>query len=152
MIKKLNDKIKKHLKEVIALKTSPESIAIGFAIGTFFSLFPTFGLELIIIPVIILIFKRVSKVALLAAYVVWNPLITIPLFFLEYRLGDYILGDIPLTTYRFEILNTVFVHSRRFIVGSFIVSVILSFISYFVMLKIVKKYRLNEVLKNAIKQ
>ena len=63
MLKKFKNKLINHLKEVISIKTSPGSIALGFAVGTFFGIFPTFGLEFLMMFLIILIFKRISKVS-----------------------------------------------------------------------------------------
>ena len=96
MIKKYINKIKKHFHEVLRIKTKPNEIAIGFAIGTFFANFPTFGLEFLIITAIIVLFKKVSKISLFLAYAVFNPLITYPLIYLDYQLGNLILGDTPI--------------------------------------------------------
>lgn len=141
MIKKLKNKIKKHFEEVIKLKTSPSSIAIGFAIGTFFGLFPTLGLELLLIPLIILTFKKISKVSLGLAYIIWNPLVSLPFYALGYKIGDLILGDIPIRTYRFEILNQIYIYSMRFIVGNFIVAIIMAILCYFLAYHLTNKYQ-----------
>jgi len=147
MIKRLKDKIKQHLKEVIELKTSPHSIATGFALGTFIAIFPTFGLGVFIGLALILIFKKVSKVSMLIAFVVWNPLILALIYPLNYKVGNYFLADFPVKTYKIELLNQLFVYSRRFIVGSIINALSISVISYVLVLYSAYKYQKKKAKK-----
>jgi len=141
MLGKYGQKLKDHLSEVLKIKTSPKSIASGFAIGVFFGIFPTFGLELIIIPLTILFFKKISKISLGIAYILFNPLITFPIHILSYFIGDKLLSNFPVVLVRWEFLGNVLTYTRRFILGSFIIAVILSLISYFVVLFLSKKYQ-----------
>lgn len=141
MIKKFKDKLINHLKEVISIKTSPASIASGFAIGTFFGIFTTFGLEFLIMFLIVLIFKRVSKVSMIAAYVLFNPLLTFPIHVISYAIGDLILSDSPITFVKFELLGKILTYTRRFIVGAFVMAIFLSVVSYFVTFYASRKYQ-----------
>jgi len=152
MIGKLRKKLKKHFREVLEIKTSPTSIASGFAVGTFFALFPTFGLELIIIPIIIFIFKKISKISLGSAYIVWNPLITFPLYALGFKIGNSLLADVPIKTYRFEVLSQFYAYSRRFLVGNFILAVVISIVSYFAVLYLVRYFRRRKALSKTLTQ
>ncbi|MFH1607741.1 MAG: DUF2062 domain-containing protein [archaeon] len=140
-MKKLKEKIKKHLKEVLEIKTSPSSIAIGFAIGSFFGIFPTLGVEYLIMFLVILIFKKVSKVAMVAGYVLFNPFITFPIHILSYAIGNYLFSDAPVVFMRFETLGTIITYTRRFIVGSFILATFISTISYFVIYYLTRRYQ-----------
>jgi len=139
-VKSIKQRIKNHIKEVLELKTSPKEIALGFAIGTFFANFPTFGLEILIIFLILIIFKKVSKISLLLAYVVWNPLITYPLAVVNYLIGDYILRDIPIITIKFTWFQELIRLTVRYIVGSLFVATIAAIVSYFVVYYLVKAY------------
>ena len=139
-MKKLKEKIKKHFKEVLEIKKSPKSIAAGFAIGTFFGIAPTFGVEAILILLIILIFKKVSKIALLAAYAIWNPIVVIPIYALGYKIGDLLLKS-PIKYYKVEYLGEIFFYSKRLILGSIILAIIISVISYFIVYFLAKKYQ-----------
>jgi len=141
MIKKIKDKIKKHLKEVIEIKTSPNSIAMGFALGTLIAILPTFGLGIFIGLLVLLIFKKVSKISMFISFAIWNPLVLALLYPLEYSIGNTILSDIPITKFRFEVLNQIFVYTGRFLLGSFILALITSIICYFIILTLVKKYK-----------
>ena len=151
---KLKDKIKEHLKEVVELKTSPHSIAAGFALGTLIAILPTFGLGIFIGLALLLVFKKVSKVSMLISFAVWNPLVLALMIPLDYAVGDYILSSVPAKTYKWEILNQIFVYSRRFLVGSIINAVVISTISYILILYLVYKYqkkKIKRITEEAIK-
>ncbi len=145
MIKRLKNKIRQHLEEVIELKTSPHSIAMGFALGTLIAILPTFGLGIFIGLGVIFIFKKVSKVSMLIAFVIWNPLVLALMYPVDYVVGDFILRGIPVKTYKTEILNKLFVYSRRFIVGSIINAVIISIMSYVLVLYFAYRYQRKRV-------
>ena len=146
---KLKDKIKEHLKEVLELKTSPHSIAAGFALGTLIAILPTFGLGIFIGLALLLVFKKVSKVSMLISFAVWNPLVLALMIPLDYAVGDYILSSVPAKTYKWEILNRLFAYSRRFLVGSIINAVVVSTISYILVLYFVYKYQKKKMKKIA---
>lgn len=141
MIKKLKDKLKKHFKEVLELKTSPHSIAMGFATGTLIAILPTFGLGIFIGLLVLLIFKKISKISMFISFAIWNPLVLTLLYPLEYGIGNLILSDFPVTKFKFEILNQLFVYTGRFLLGSLILSMAVSFICYFLLLYCITKYQ-----------
>jgi uncharacterized protein len=148
MLKKLKNKLKNHLKEVLEIKTSPFSIASGFAVGTLIAILPTFGFGVLIGLLVVLIFKKVSKVSLLFAFAIWNPLVQIPIYALSYYIGDIIMGDLPIKTFRFEFLSKFYIFSRRFLVGNLILSLALSIVSFVVVLYLVKFYRKTKLTLN----
>ena len=145
MFKKYIERIKKHFRDIIEIKTEPGEIAIGFAIGTFFANFPTFGLEFFAIFLILMLFKKISKISLLFAYVIWNPFITYPIGGLSYVLGNYILGDAPVTIVRFVVFQNFIQFTIRYMLGSLIVATFFAIISYFVILYLSKKYQRKEI-------
>ena len=77
---------------------------------------------------------------MLISFAVWNPLVLALMYPLDYAVGNYILGDFPVKTYKIELLNQLFVHSRRFIVGSIINAVIISFLCYVIILYFAYRY------------
>ena len=141
MLKKLKNKIKNYFKEVLMIKTSPNSIAWGFAVGTFFGIVPTFGTEAIIIFLILLIFRKISKISLVASYVLWNPLLTIPIYALSYKIGDLFLENLPTKIFKIELLNKIWFYSQRVIVGSLSIAIIFSVASYFIIYSLTKRYQ-----------
>ncbi|MBU0760635.1 MAG: DUF2062 domain-containing protein [Nanoarchaeota archaeon] len=134
-------KIKKHFKEVLEIKTAPKEIAAGFALGTFLAILPTFGFGVLIGLLVILIFKRVSKISMIVAFAIWNPLVLIPIAALSYKIGDIILSEVPRYSFKIEVINQVYVYSRRFILGNIIVATTFTIISYFVVYFSVNRYQ-----------
>ena len=141
MIKKLKERIIKHLDKVAEIKTSPHSIASGFAIGTFIAIFPTFGFGIFIGLIVLFIFKRLSKLSMFASFAIWNPVILALMYPLDYAVGSLVLTGTPTKIYKIEILNYLFVHSRRFLVGSTILAITISLATYLLVLILVDYYQ-----------
>jgi len=159
MIKKLKNKLgnykqklKKHLEEVVRIKTSPHSIASGFALGTAIAVLPTFGLGVFIGLLFLLIFKKVSKVSMLIAFAIWNPLVLFSLYGLSYKIGDLILGDLPVKTYKFWLWNQLFNYSRRFLIGNLISTILITTASYILIYFLAKKYqkKYKKIIKESV--
>ena len=129
-INKYREKLRNHFKEIIQIRDSPHSIALGFAIGTAIAVFPTFGLGAIIGLGIALIFKKISKVSLFAAFLVWNPFILAPLTLLEYKIGNFLLKGNSVLTNNLEFLEILTHYSKIYLLGNIIVVFIASFLSY----------------------
>lgn len=114
-------------------------IALGAAIGTFISVFPTFGFG----TLLVIVLSRFIKFNLLIAFassIISNPF-TSPFFMLlSYKIGALILGN----TIEFDIdhwksnLNETGI---TIITGSFLVSGFLGIVAFFVSKFIVTKYR-----------
>ncbi|MBU0535600.1 MAG: DUF2062 domain-containing protein [Nanoarchaeota archaeon] len=136
--------IKHHFHEVIKTKTDPHSIAIGFAIGTFISTLPTPGFNILLGVLVILIYERVSKIALFGSMAVWNPLTTPAVYYLSYRIGDMIFSDLPVTEIKLSLAGILLQNSRRFFVGNVILALSLSILSYFAVRKIAEIYQKRE--------
>lgn len=145
MIKKYREKIKNYFKDISQIKATPKEIAIGFTIGTAIAVLPTFGLGPFIALLIILIFKRISKISLLFSFVVWNPFILISLYPLEYYIGDLAVGNPPTIKFKLEILNQIFVYSAKYLIGNIIVTIIICITSYFVIYYLVKKFHKKDI-------
>ncbi|MFH1053581.1 MAG: DUF2062 domain-containing protein [Candidatus Woesearchaeota archaeon] len=128
--RKLINKVKDHFHNVLSIKTTPKEIALGFAIGTFISIIPTPGFNIIIGLIIVLIFERISKLALFGAMVIWNPLTLIPIYLLSFKIGNLIFGSLPVVEFQLSMLNQILFYSRRFLVGNLIVAIGVSIISY----------------------
>lgn len=69
---------------------SAHSIALGFAIGTFVGLTPTFGFQLILGVLLALRFKS-SKIAAALAVFITNPVTVIPIYTFELVVGSFLL-------------------------------------------------------------
>ncbi len=129
-IKNYREKLKKHFEEVIQIKDSPQSIALGFAIGTTIAVLPTFGFGPLIGLFMILIFKKISKVSLFASFIIWNPVILALLIPLEYWMGDFLFGGGPIIINNLWFLDIFSNYSKRYLLGNLIVTIIASSLSY----------------------
>ena len=140
-VRNYQDNLSKHFKEIFSVKDSPHAIASGFAIGTAIAVLPTFGLGVIVGIFIVLIFKKISKIALFASFIVWNAFILTPFAVLEIKIGGILLKNVRSTTYKIEILNEIFVYSRDYLLGNLIITIIATILSYFVIYYLAKKYQ-----------
>ncbi|MEY3500365.1 MAG: hypothetical protein RL308_2034 [Bacteroidota bacterium] len=118
---------------------SVSEIGLGAAIGTFISVFPTFGFG----TLLVLVFSRFVKfnlVIALATSVVSNPF-TSPFFlFLSYKIGSFVTGVtiyFDLKNWKDNLVNS----GLTLFVGSFILSGIMAFLGYLIATIIVKFYR-----------
>jgi uncharacterized protein len=123
-------KVKEHFRHVLETKTSPHSLAFGFALGAFLAILPTPGFSIIFGILSLLIFKSASKYAMFAALAIFNPFVTAPLYVLSYRIGDVLFGQVPVGTITLNIFYTIYQFSRRFIIGNLMIATAISTASY----------------------
>lgn len=140
-------KVKEHFKKVAEIKTSPNSIALGFAIGTFIAIFPTPGFSIILGLLLVLIFPKISKIAMISSFVVWNPIVLIPIFAWSYKLGDYIMGSVPVVEISIPFFQTAYNFSRRFLLGNIIIGSVASLSSYIFLFFGIQWYRSRKKLE-----
>jgi uncharacterized protein len=140
IFKRYYEKVKNHFLEVLKVKTSPHEIALGFAVGTFVSVLPTPGLSILLAFLITLIFPKLSKLSLVGALIVWNPLVSSPLYYLSYRIGAWIIGGEPVIRFDVVFWDHVYNLTRRYLVGGTIVAFFSAIASYFVVRILAKIY------------
>lgn len=79
-----------HLR-LVRLKSSPTEIARGFAAGTFTGMMPLFGVQTIFAIALATLLKGNPFAAALTTWVS-NPLTFVPLYMLNFRVGQRLLG------------------------------------------------------------
>ena len=139
--RKWKSKMREHFDGVIKTKTSSRSIALGFAIGTLISILPTPGMNLLIGLLIILIFKSISKISLIASIFFWNPLTLIPIYYLSYALGNALLPSPQTTVFDIQMFNLIYNFSRNYIIGNLIIATIFTVGSYYLIYHLVERYK-----------
>jgi|SRR3989344_1271979 len=138
----LRNKIKHHFHEALKAKNSDHEVALGFAIGTFLEIFFLVpGLGLLISILVLLMYSRLSKYALLFALLFWNILFIAPLYILSYHVGNLIFDVYPSVDFDAGFSSNVLLLSRRFLIGHLIVSSVFSIFIYFIAKWIIKTYR-----------
>ena len=127
----------------ITLKSSNERIAAGFALGMLIGLLPTFGVQIILATALAMAL-RVNIFAALAGINITNYATVIPIYAFNYRVGCYVLGVAPKATFIVEQSASFLAKISHFAgagakafgllwLGSFIVAVPSTIISYFLM-------------------
>ncbi len=130
MFKSWKAKLRGHIDEIIKTKMSPHSIALGFSLGTFISIIPTPGINLLLGLLVVALFPKISKYAVLVGILFWNPLISAPLYPLAYEVGDRFFGAMSIEQYQLVFLNTIYNFTRRFLVGVIIIAASVAVLSY----------------------
>ncbi len=146
------ERVKEHFKDVTSLKKSPHSIAGGFAIGTFVALLPTFGLGVFIGILVLLFFKKISKISMMLAFVVWNPLILASVYPVSYIIGNTILSDSSAQSHGISILEKLFTSSKSFLLGSVILATIVAVIGYLLILILASHYQKIKLKKQSLEE
>ena len=140
-------KIKQHFKNVIKAKKSPSSIALGFAIGTFIAMLPTFSFGFVFGIIVLFIWPKVNKFTLMSSFLIWNIFTLAPFYALGYKIGDLIFGSSPVSIFKIELINKVFDLTRRLLVGNAIIGIIISISLYYIIKSLVILYRKKHSLK-----
>jgi uncharacterized protein (DUF2062 family) len=145
---------------VVNLDDTPENIALGFAIGTFVGLLPIMGIQMTVVFLLVLPFKRVNKPSAVAAVWISNPLTVIPIYFFIYWIGSFFYGTsqkLSFTVWADKFNNILkmngFVEQTKgflalgsdifipMFIGGTIIGLLSMFPAYFLMKKAVKAYR-----------
>lgn len=175
MKKSYYHRVKHHLRKpihrAIKQKATPHSIAIGFAIGTFIAIFPTFFLGLLIILLIMIFYKTMNKIAAVAGLLFWNIIMMAPIYYLSYNIGRFVFRSGNQSTLRSEghdfiamlnvkpfsfenvmaFLRENLIFLKEYLVGNFILATAISIISYFIIKRAVILYRETKEKKRLFK-
>ena len=127
------------------LRGHPEVVARGMAVGVFAGCFPFFGLQSIM-GIILATLVRGSKLAAIAGTWISNPLTYVPILFLNFKVGQWLLGVETSSTLQnrdslesFLELGPTLV--MTLLVGCLVVGAIAGIISYFASFYIFKRLR-----------
>lgn len=134
----------------ITLKSSPERIAGGLALGIFVGLTPTFGVQMVLVSFAAMLLRVNLFAALIGVYIT-NPVTVLPIYLFNYRVGAYLLGVPPVHVRNLRhVLGegpwySIFGLSVNFLttlwIGSLIVAIPTTILSYVLMLRFVHQSR-----------
>jgi uncharacterized protein (DUF2062 family) len=84
--------IRERARELLLSRASGREIALGFAVGVFFSFSPLYGLQMLLCLIVVLIFRRLNKLAVfLGVQLSWfYP----PMLYLDYLAGRHIMPGV----------------------------------------------------------
>lgn len=118
------------MAELARYHPSPDAVAWGGAVGTFISIMPTPGFNIVLGFLALAAFPKMNKIALLGALAFWNPLVCAPLYALAYGIGDSLFGSAEVIKYKVVLLDQIYNFSRRFLVGISIIASVSALVVY----------------------
>ena len=136
-------KIKYAIERLSIDRGSVNEIASGALIGAFFAVFPTFGIEILMVIVLSRIF-RFNLIAAVSSSIISN-LLTIPFFMLlSFKIGSLILSpeiNFNINEWKHQIGEA----GLTILIGALIVSSTISFIVYFGVKYLIHEYRIQKL-------
>ncbi len=133
--------LKAALQRIKNTEGSADRVARSFAVGSFFALLPTFGFGIVFAGLTLLLLNSLNRTAVIAAFVVWNPIVQIPLYLLSFQIGASLFAGAPVLAYNVELLNHVVSLTRRLLVGNLIITTILTSLSYLTVFVLIRTYK-----------
>ena len=139
----LNKPLRLMILNLRKLRGHPEVIARGLAVGVFAGCFPFFGLQSVM-GIILAALVRGSKIAAIAGTWISNPLTYVPILWLNFKVGQLLLGVETTFTLKnrdslesfLELGPTLVI---TLLIGCAVVGAIAGIISYFVSLYLLKR-------------
>lgn len=132
---------KERLRKILTLDNHPGHIAAGFAVGTFISFTPFFGLHTALAVVAAFLF-RLNKLTCVTGSWVNSPLTVVPVLGLSYKIGRLLLGRPPA---ELHVRSLEWQHLRKYasslLLGSSVIGFLAAVVAYFACYWIVVRFR-----------
>jgi uncharacterized protein (DUF2062 family) len=135
---------KEMLWEAFTEEHSTEEVAGSFSLGVFITMLPTLGTGFIAFVALAAFVDRLSKIALVASAVVFNPVVKWGVYALSLSLGFFLLGPVEGISVTDASLNAAPEVLLRLLVGNLILAVVAAIPSYFIAYQVVDRYRRDE--------
>ncbi len=132
------------LRRAFAEDHTTKEVAQSFSLGVFITMLPTLGTGFLAFVVLAAFVERLSKLALVASAVVFNPVIKWAVYGLSVGLGFFLLGPVEGVSMSEVSLNAAPEVVFRLVVGNVILAVVAAVPSYFVAYRVVEDYRQNK--------
>ncbi len=91
----------KFIRKILQIDDTPESIALGTAIGVFIAMTPTVGIQMVLALIFCTLF-RANRLAGVVMVYLSNPFTMVPLYWLDYVIGAKVLAMEAVTRVSFE--------------------------------------------------
>lgn len=138
-------KFKEKFMLLLKINNSPRRIALGVAIGVFIGVTPLYGFHTIIVIIMAMLIPRTNKIAILIGSNISIPPTAPFISWMGYEIGRVILG------YRYPAIRWITLKHFHYddikeilfplFLGSFILGLILTVCSYFLILVLVRKFK-----------
>ncbi len=138
-------RVREELRETFTEDHTTREIAGSFSIGAFITMLPTLGLGLFVFVVIAFLFDRISKLALFASVVVFNPVVKWGVYAASFALGTLLLGPVEGATVSDISFSAGPEIVVRLLVGNLILAVVATVGSYVVVHRLAVAYERSQV-------
>ncbi|ELY55032.1 hypothetical protein C493_11812 [Natronolimnohabitans innermongolicus JCM 12255] len=113
--------------------------------GTFITMLPTFGVGLVAFLVLVSVFDSISKIALFASLLVFNPVVKWGVYASSFALGVFLLGPVEGATVADASLQAGPAIVTRLVVGNLILAVIATALGYVAIHRLATRYDATEL-------
>ncbi len=131
---------KRLLRRAFAEEHTTEEVARSFGLGVFITMLPTLGVGFVVFVVLAGVFDRMSKLALVASAVVFNPVVKWGVYGLSFGLGTLLLGPVEGVTMATVSLDAAPAAVTRLVVGNVVLAVVAAVPSYYAAHRFVERY------------
>ncbi|THE66677.1 DUF2062 domain-containing protein [Salinadaptatus halalkaliphilus] len=144
-IGRYTERVRGELHDAFREDFTPRELSGSFAIGAFITMLPTFGIGLVAFVAIGYVFGWVSKLALFASVLVFNPAVKWGVYAASFALGTILLGPVEGVSaagVSFSAGPDIVV---RLLVGNLILAVLATILSYVVVYRFARRYQSTAV-------
>ncbi|MGZ0747096.1 DUF2062 domain-containing protein [Haloparvum sp. AD34] len=139
------DRTRGVLHQAFTRDHSSKEVAGSFALGVFITMLPTLGVGFLAFVALAFVFKRLSKLALFASVIVFNPVVKWGVYGASYGLGVFLLGPVEGISVSEVSLTAAPAVVYRLVLGNTILAIVAAVPSYFVALRTIERYRESDV-------
>lgn len=140
-LRRLRDELGRALTE----EHTPKDIARSYAIGTFITMLPTLGVGLLVFVVLDRLFESINRVALFANVLVYNPVVKWGVYAISLVIGFALLGPVEgASIWSTPTLADGQAILVRMLVGTVLLTIVVTLVSYRVVLSLARKYEHHE--------
>lgn len=134
------DRAKQLLRRAFSEDHTSEEVAGSFSLGVFITMLPTLGVGFLVFVLLAAVFDRLSKLALVASAVVFNPVVKWGVYALSLGLGTFLLGPVEGVSVSNPSLAAAPPVVVRLVLGNTILAIVAAVPSYFVALWFVERF------------
>ncbi len=135
--------LKQQWQALTQSSATPRNLALAFALGTFISVLPIPGVDLMLTTMLAAWFKQLNRAAMYAAAVVWNTFVVAPFYVLSNQVGGFLFqtGRVPEIPFG----GPTGVLAQRFLLGNLVVALSVTAVSFFIVQSSMTLYQARRV-------
>ena len=134
------ERIRAKLHSAFAEEHTPKEVAGSFALGTFITMLPTLGTGLLLFVVIVAVSEQVSKLAMFASVLVFNPIMKWGVYVASFALGTFLLGPVEGVSMADISLGAGPEIVARLLLGNLILAIVAAVVSFPVVHRLAVRY------------